>query len=372
MASFLPLVAASLARRARARATPVLAAALSLGLVAAAAGSGGTVDSGAGPAVEAAFLVLGALAGIVAVGSGGALPSDRASGVDAWLASSAASPVGLRGAPAVAGAGLTLGAVVLGTIGGIVALAVAGRLPEAEIASPLRISGPVRLVADGTAPDTVLSIPRTGEPEVTVVLDGRTVFRTHDATARTDVPVRVDAGAGPTARTFPLRGSTRLAFPAGATVRLRATDPDLAYVLREAVRIEGARSPALNLLLSGLLLGLGLAVGAPLATLLSRFTSGPTAALAAASLLGLGLVNGPILGLASDAEGAVGGRAAGAVLRSAAFLAPDLSGLARLGDAPRGRAIAVGATLLDLAPAFGHAALTSALLLVGRRRRGRP
>lgn len=372
MGSLLPLVAAGFARRVRARATPALAVALVLGLAAAATTSGGAVDAGAGPAVEAALLVLGILVASVAVGSGGALPSDRASGVDAWLAASAASLPGLRGAPAAAGAGLTVVASCLGALLAVLALAVAGRLPDAEVTARVPLAGPLRLVADPSAADTVLSIPRGPGREVTVILDGRTLYRTRGATASTSIPLWIDAGTGPTERAFPLRGSTRLTFPAGTTVRLRAAQPDLAYVLREVVAVEGKRSPAWNLLLAGLLLGLGLAVGAPLATLLSRFTSGPTAALSAATLLGLGLVHGPLLGLAADAEGAVGGRAAGAILRGAAFLAPDLSGLAVVGDAARGRAIPPGAALLGLAPAFGHAAITAALLLLGRVRRGHP
>lgn len=372
MGSLRPLVAAGLARRVRARATPVLGVALVLGLAAAATTSGGTVDAGAGPAVEAALLVLGILVAMVAVGSGGALPADRASAVDGWLAASAASLPALRGAPAAVGGGLTVVASCLGALLAVGALALAGRLPDAEITATVPLAGPLRLVADPSTADTVLSIPYDHGFDVTVILDGRTLFRTREATARTATPVRIDAGSGATERALPLRGATRLTFPSGASVRLRAAHPDLAYVLREVVWVEGRRSPASNLLLAGFLLGLGLAVGAPLATLLSRFTSGPTAALSAAVLLGLGLVHGPILGLAADAEGAVGGRAAAAILRGAAFLAPDLSGLAVLGDAARGRAIPAGAALLGLAPACGHAAITTALLLLGRARRGHP
>lgn len=371
MGSLLPLAAAGLARRVRARATPVLAGALPLGLGAAATMSGGAVDAGAGPAVEAALLVLGILCVALAVGSGGALPADRASGVDAWLAASAASPLGLRVAPAVAGAALSLGAAALGALLALGALAVAGRMPDAEIVTPVPVAGPVRLVGNA-AESTTLTLPGTAGRPVTLIVDGRTVYRTREATARTSIPVWIGTGADATVHALPLRGSTRLAFPGGSTVRLRAADPDLAYVLREVAVVRGARAPFLNLLFAGLLLGLGLAVGAPLATLLSRFTSGPTAALSAATLLGLGLVHGPLLGLAADAEGAPGGRAAAAVLRAAATVAPDLSGLAVLGDAARGRAIPIGSALLGLGPALGHAALVTALLLLGRARRGRP
>lgn len=372
MGSFLPLVAAGLARRVRARATPALCAGLALGLAVAATTSGGAVGTGAGPAVEATFLVLGVLAAAIAVGSGGALPADRASGVDAWLASSAATPLGLRAAPAAAGAGLTFLVAGLGAGAALLALAAAGRLPDAEVTAPVPIAGPLRLVAEPSAPDTVLSIPGAPGIPVTVVLEGRTIYRTREATALTSMPVRLDAGSGPIERTLPLRGATRLTFPAGTTVRLHAAHPELTYVLREVAFVTGTRSPALNLLLAGLVLGLGLAVGAPLATLVSRFTSAPTAAISAAVLLGLGVVHGPLLGLAADAGGAAGGRAAAAILRAAAFVAPDLSALGALGDAARGRAIPVGAALLGLAPALGHAGVVTGLLLLGRTRRGRP
>jgi hypothetical protein len=128
-----------------------------------------------------------------------------------------------------------------------------------------------------------------------------------------------------------------------------------------ARRIDGRASFPANVLRAGLLLGLALASLAPLAVLLSRFLSASSAVAAALVLAAVGVLHGPLLGLAADAQGVAGASIASAILTGATWLAPDLSVVSGASEALVGHVLSAG-EFARLGPPALHAAVTFALL----------
>lgn len=357
--SLAPLVAAELRRRARA---PGAAVGAVLGLAAVGvAWATPAGDGAAGVAVTAAGAATFLAALAAALSAAASHPDDRATGAGPWLDATGASPAARRAAPAVAAAA---SAVAVGLGGGVVAavLGVAtGLASPATRFEPLRVDGPPRLTA---AADGRPAAAATVAADGPFVLDARPVFRDADAAARGTTRLRVTDADGVRELDVATRGPTRV--DARGPTRLEPADP------RVDLRVAGARAPRgavpfpLQALALGLLLGLAAACVAPTAALLSRGTHAATAALSAAVLVAVGLARDGGLETAAGAAASPGGAAAAAVLRGAVALAPDLSALAALDAAAAGRAVRL-ADLAALAPAALHAAVATALLVLGPR-----
>lgn len=352
------LVRLEVRRRTRTAGACALAGLAVAALVAAYALPGATSSRG-GAALEAAALAWTLACGLVAVGAGASHPDDRASGAGAWLAATGAPAAVRRLAPAVAAAGL---AVVAGLAGGLVTAALAGgrglAVPTQAVAS-LPVAGAARLVAATPTRPAARAEVATGAAGGTWELDVRPVFRVADASARGTTRVAVTRAGARTEHDVPLRGA--IAFPTGGDATVEALEPEIDLRVVAARRREGEVPFVAQALLLGLLVGLATACGAPLAALLSRGASAPTATLAAALLLLVGATRDGLLELAAGAATVTGGAPAAAVLRGAVAVAPDLSALAAVGDAVAGRALGL-ASFAALLPAALHAAVTSVLL----------
>ena len=373
MASGLALAGAAARARVRSRgaivAGTLCAAALALA-VALPAGSG---SGAASAAVESALFVCAVLVALAAASSGGDLPAARDSGAGDWLATLAPPAAARRLAPAVAGVALSL-AVGLGGAGvSAILLAASGHgVPTAE-ALPLAVPADARVGADSGRLLPVLFVPPRAEPTVLEV-DFRPVYHDLAALSRPSVPVQIAVAPAFTeinAEVAP-RGTHRIPLEASAGIRdvyLRGADQGVTLFI-VAARLRGSPRPFLaNVLLAGLLLGLAAACAVPLAVLLSRAVSGPTAAAGAAVLMLLGVVHGPLLELAADAAAAPGGALAGTILRGAAAAAPDLSGVLRVEDVALGRFLGLDA-FAGLLPAAAYAGICLLLLALLPGRQG--
>ncbi len=143
--------------------------------------------------------------------------------------------------------------------------------------------------------------------------------------------------------------------PAGAALEVENLSPRTWLFVREA-RILGRQTSFLGtLLVAGFLLGLAAAALAPVAVLLSRFTSGATAVLAGL-VLGLAGVLAPVIGSTSVPTGGWSEAWGGHILRGAGALAPDFSGLALLGEPGAGHALGASSLGGGWAP-LGYALL---------------
>jgi hypothetical protein len=361
------LVLAGLRSRARSRAAAFGAAVAAVAIALAVFASAGTASDAAPVATEAALLVVGVLAALAVAGGATDLPSARATGAEEWLASAAPSAAGRRLARAGAAALATLATGALASLAAAALLAASGRSVETRAVTPLPLpGGPVRLAEDrGGALD--LSFPPARGARA-LELDLRPVWRDVAAleSGRGALRVAIDDGAPVLRDDVPAPGTFSLALPAGAArARVAAADARVDLLVARARLVGERRSTAANVLFAGLLATLGIACAAPFAVLLSRAVSGAAAAAATALLVLVGVVNEPLLSLAADVEGRHAWPAA--VLHVAARLAPDLSGLAAVGEAARGRAIPAAA-LVSLWPAFAHAAVCLLALLPGRGR----
>lgn len=292
--------------------------------------------SGASVALESAWVVIGVGAALVAAASAGSLPDDRGSGVHAWLAATACPRPMLRAAPAVAG---VMAAVATAVVG---ALVTASLFSVTGIHVPTRVTTPLRIeennLPSAARSTTIHGLDGPAGAQIPVELEIRPHFRTLAATGIGTVnvaaqarqtsadggfdeffPIHIDVIAIPT------RGRVDVSLPEGRYVTLDAAGTDVELSFISARRIDGPASFLANVLRGGLLLGLALACLAPIAVLLSRFLSASTAVTAALVLGAIGVLHGPLLGLAADASGVAGGAAAGAILRGATVIAPDLS-----------------------------------------------
>jgi hypothetical protein len=362
------LVLAGLRARARSRAAAFGAAAGAAALALAVLSSAGSAGGAAPVATDAVLLAVGVLAALAVAGGATDLPAARAAGTEEWLAAAAPSGAERRLARAGAAALATLATGLLATLVALALLAATGRLVPTRAVTPLALpEDSVRLAADRPRADLDLALPAGGAARA-LELDLRPVWRDVDAAAAGRCALRVafDGGEPTCPEGVPERGTFRLPLPAGAArVRVGAAEPAVDVVVLGARVVGAPRSAAGNVLLAGLLATLGVACAAPLAVLLSRGVSGAAAAAATALLVLVGVAHGPLLSLAADVE--VRHAWPAAVLRTAARLAPDLSGLAAVSDAARGRAIPAGA-FLALAPALAHAGVCLLALLPGRGR----
>ncbi|HVG95146.1 MAG TPA: hypothetical protein VND21_11915 [Planctomycetota bacterium] len=337
----LPLFAWHARRRARS------AAAIPLGLLVLLAVAGAALlpsgSGGAGAATEAVLLLAGVLGALVAVGSAGAHPVDRASGDARFLAALALPAPARRAAPAVTGAlaalaaSLAVGATALPLLGG------SGATVPTWRTTPQR----VETLADGRA---VIDVgPEPGTLEIDLVPR----YRDLDATSLGTVPATVTLAASSRTEMLPVRGTARLEVP-GGPVEVRSADPRVDLRVTGARRVGASASFGGNLLLASLLLGIAGALGAPLAVLFSRGVSAPTAAAAAGVLMLVGAAAPALLTLAADADAVAGGGPASAILRAAVAVSPDLSVVRAASEAAAGRALGWGA-FAALGPAALHA-----------------
>jgi hypothetical protein len=326
-------------------------------------------------ALADAFLVAGLAAAFAAAATGGVLPDDRASGRAEWLAT--LRPSGAAHRLATAAAGALLAVVAATAAAGLAAavLALSGR------AVPTFATTPLPLGEEGGA---VLARLPEAAPEGSRVVEWDVAPRIRDlsreppATIGARVTWRVGDVAGTRALEVPLRGSVRVEVPSRARVVSLAPADASAAVLPRAVAartVEGRRPFAASVALAGLLIGVGCACAAPLAVLVSRATSAPTAALAAAVAVVVGVARDPLLAVAADVAGSEAAarsvvlRLGAGVVRLAALAAPDLRALGAVEGAAAGRAVSPSA-FSGLWPALLHAAVASALLAVpGPRRR---
>ena len=380
MGSALALLGAGLKRRYRSVGAIAFAVALLLALaIAVGLPTGGA--AGAAVALESALVVLGIGAALAAAASAGALAEDHASGVHAWLAATRAPRALLRATPAVAGAVAAVAtALAAGAILVTLLLAKGLEVPTFRT-TPLPFGetgervergelaiGPARR-DDRFLESWVDGLGAFRGSTVTVELDLRPRFRSPEAADVGSVPLAINDVPGTPddvrarAPRVPVRGRATVSLPAGRRADLSSFDPRLDLRLVGARRIDGPASFAANVLLAALLAGLALASLAPLAVLLSRGLSAATALTTTLVLGAVGVLHGPLLALAADAERVAGGGAgvATAILRGAAFLSPDLSVVSRASDAVEGHALDAGAFASLASPGF-YALIAFALL----------
>lgn len=303
-------------------------------------------------AVWAAEGLLGLVLLALGAASGERLPRDRRTGRAAWLATLAPSAVLHRLAPAVAGMVLALAAGLLGAL--LVALALGGRAPE------LRHTRDVPGLVDRAvfADDLVLDVDGGPAPAV-LELDLR---RRDGLTLPLAFAWSVPGGPDVERRAAP--GPVRLEVPAGTdAVALRDRTPDTALVLAAARWIEGPAPLLPSLLVVGLVLGLVAAALVPVAVLVSRFTSAPTAIAAGLLVGGLALARPLLVGLVPPGAPAVQALAL-RVLEGFAHLAPDVRTAALVGEVPAGRALAPGDVVgsASFLPLLAYAAVVLVLL----------
>jgi hypothetical protein len=354
----------ALRERIRSRGALALAVAALAALGFALAGGGGS------QAAESALLVAGAIAAAVAAASGDDLPLARASGAAEWAGALAPGRASRRVAPALAGLVAAVAAGVLASVLAALALGATGRAVPTRASTEIAVPSGARITSRaGFAPVSLLVPPTPGGERLE--LDLRPVYRIPrgsdealSALHRPTTPLTVSESGRPDQDALVVpRGTVEVAVARRSTSRnvaLSTSDPTIDLVV-VAARVRGASRPfSVSLLVAGLLVALAGASVAPSAVLVSRFTSGPTAVLAAAVLALLGAAHAPLESLARDAS-AAGGGAAGAILRAASFLAPDLSGASRAFDATRGLAVEPAA-IAGLAPAAAHALVAGALL----------
>jgi hypothetical protein len=319
--------------------------------------------------VSAAGGVLGVLvlAGLVAAAAGAALPEDRASGRAEWLGTLRPSAAAQRLSVALGGGALAV--LAAGAASAVVAivLGATGRGVPTASTRPLEVAR-----APGT-PRASVALPDAARGERVVEID--TLPLVLDPTFATPAVQGVSvswepATTPPSEEAFPLRGSHRVIAPPGATRLVVDAPADAPAVPRVvAARLVGRpRSFVANVILAGLLVGLGAALAVPFAVLVSRGTSAPTAVLAAAVAFLVGVAREPLLSFAGDLDVATPAAAlATGVVRFATGLAPDLSALRHAGEAAAGRAVPPAA-FVGLLPAALHALVCLALLCVPSRR----
>jgi hypothetical protein len=252
-------------------------------------------------------------------------------------------------------------------------LAASGRAVETRSVRALALpSDPFRLSAPsptGESPSLDLSLPPSASPALALELDVRPLWRDWESagTLRPSLLVAFDDAPAVRSEDVPERGTWRVALPPSARrVRVASADPRVDAVVTGARTVGEERPFAESLAAAAFLLFLGMSCAVPFAVFLSRGVTGPAAVAATALVLFLGVTHESLLGLAADVEAKSAWPAA--VLRSAAFLSPDLSGLSAVSDAARGRAVRLD--LPALVPAFLHAGVFLVAVALGRR--GRP
>lgn len=294
-------------------------------------GSGGVALLGAGCTV---LLV----AGLCAALCGAWLVQDRRSGRQEWLLTLAPSGGGNRLAAACGGWVGTLG-LALG-VGLLAGAAVAWVVPGQGVvtARPLRLAaledprgvwirGP-----RGTVTPQPLKIALPPDARGVLELEVRPRFEGLPDIHRLEIAWTVGQATGHAQ--VGVRGPVRIPLQgAEPEVRVELLTPGLALRVDQLRLLQDATSSTWALVLCSLLLGLCAASIAPIAVLVSRATSAPTAAGVAGVLLLMGIVRDPLLGLA-EALGAQGATGATAefVLLAVVGVAPPVPALEILSD----------------------------------------
>lgn len=357
MPELLALLGRHLRTSARSRAARAAAVALVLGLLLAAI-TGRGMPSPSLLLVAGLFVVLLVVTGF-AVGAGAVLPDDRVAGRETWLATLA--PAGWKRRLSIVLAGWLL-AVSLGVVGGALAGAV-GQASRDDLA--LRSWRPVGLpearMLGGSEP-LALDLPDALATHGALELEVRPLIRGMRLIDVADILWTTETGSG--ALKVPVRGPIRLTPPAGSRrVRFAILTPDVRMRLVDARLLGPTRAPVATLAWIGLLLGLCVGAVTPVAVLLSRATSGQTAAAGAFCLLLLGAVKDGMRDLAARLEPDGVQALVPAALEGFAFLAPDAPVLAVLVDATAQRAPPLGA-LEAVVPALGYTVLVAVLACV--------
>ena len=313
-----------------------------------------------------ALVALTLLVYAVASGVGNGLPDDRRSGRVEWLRTTAPPAWKHRAALVVAGWVL---AVLAGVGGGVVAgLATTMAAPDYALYDSTDVPLPA---------DRALLVRRpSGEqpkgPPLTVVLpepigdDGQLELELRpqfeNATHLVDfadLEWRSDLGAEGTVHVSVWR-AMRLDLPAGTQeVTFQNRTPRVNVRIRQARILSPSGVPALFVITAaGLLLGFMAGAAAPVGVVISRFTTGTTASVAAFLVLLYGSLQGTLLGLMEglQIEGAV--RYALGLLTVLGWAAPELPTVPLIAEYASGRT--VGLTLASWLPAvLAHTAIVT-------------
>ena len=321
-----------------------------------------------GPGAEGASLLLLVLLLVIvlfvtgfAAGAGTVLPEDRVAGREAWLA--ALAPPGwkrrlsvvLAGWLLVAGLGLAAGAVA-----GVV-VRIAQPTVDLRIAHALPLAGTPLL--GGGAP-VVIALPPAGAGLREIEIDVRPLFAGYEEAPVDRVEVLWSTGAAQGRVPASVRGPVRILPPEGAgRIELALLTPRVRLRLVAARRLGPARATIPTLAWAGLLLGLFAGAVVPVGVLVSRATSGQTAAAAAFSVLLLGTVKGGLLDLAARLAPTGLTSVVPALLGAFAHLAPNVRLLELLAETSAQRAPALG-VLATAGPTLLYTVLVAALACV--------
>jgi hypothetical protein len=330
---------------------------LALGLV---AGLEGGARGGAGILLLGTLLLATVLVVGAAVSAGTALPEDRVAGREEWLATLA--PPGWKRRLAVVLAGWSLTAGLGLAAGALVALAVGVADPDLHLRAwrPVPLQGVPVLGGRGEAGLT-LALPAADASLRELEVDVRPIFPGFSQMPTERVEVRWRGGGQQGRLRASARGPLRFGPPPGTrALHLECLTPHVRLRLVAARRLGPDRPLLPTLAWTGLLLGLLAAAAVPVAVLVSRATSGQTAAAAAFSLLLLGTVKGGLLEIASRLDPGRVNAAVPVLLRVFARLAPDTPVFHLLAEASARRAPSLGA-LGSVAPALLYALVVAAL-----------
>ncbi len=308
--------------------------------------------------VAALFVLVLVVSGF-AIGAGTVLPDDRVAGREAWLATLA--PPGWKRRLSVVLAGWLL-ATSVGALGGALVGTVAA-LTRPDLAlrgwSPVTVPG-ARLL--GGADPVVVLLPDGAAEHRELEIDVRPLLSGEGRIDRVDVLWTTAEASGSFAAS--VRGPLRFRPPEGAqAVNLASLTPGVRLRIVGARRLGPARSPVPTLAWIGLLLGLCAGAVAPVAVLLSRATTGQTAAAGAFCLLLLGSVKEGMSSLAARLEPTGFEAVVPRVLDVFAFLTPDAPLLDLLVEATAQRAPPLGALGMAL-PALAYTLLLAVLACV--------
>ena len=304
------------------------------------------------------FVVLLVVTGF-AVGAGTVLPEDRVAGREAWLATLAPPAWKRRLAVVLSGWLLAVGlGLVGGTLAGVVGTLVRDDIvPRAARAVPM----PEARMIGGSEPLRI-ALPADADPGSELELEVRPLIRGMNLIDAATVVWSTETGSG--SLRVPVRGPIRLVPPEGSReVGLAIMTRNVRMRLVEARLLGRARAPVPVLAWVGLLLGLCAGAVAPVAVLLSRVTTGQTAAAGAFCLLLLGAVKGGMRELAARLEPEGFQSVVPVLLEGFAWLAPDAPILAVLVEATDQRAPPLGAFGLVL-PALAYTVVVAVLASV--------
>lgn len=331
-----------------------------------------TLATGGGGArstvVLGGLVVVGTLAFGVAASTGSLLPADRAEGREAWLATLAPGGGSRRAAAALAGMTLTLFVALAGAA--ILALVLPFVLPDAGVRASLDLAAPVgeRLRAiDRMGHALRLPVGEAGVPGRTLEVVFQPRYQDWSAVGQPlAVAWRAEAGDAPVDQ-----GTQILAYGSPFRLDLRAeadavvlTNPgrNVDLFVREVHVLGAERSLLWSLLLAGLVLGVAAAAVAPLAVLISRWTSAPTATTAGLVVVLAGGLRLVLPDLTPPDRGWTQDLGLG-IVDTAARLAPDLEPLALLAVPGAGRALEVS-HLVPLGPLVAYALVALVLVVL--------